>query len=157
MDCKQGTMHTGRGVGTPLYQLKMGIIPTMPHFIVPGKPQPKQRARKGKYGNFYTPKETVAYEHKVGVFARKAHLRSRPDKVQLGLVIWWADARRHDGDNVLKAIQDALNHIAWNDDNQVVKTNVDADHIDRKNPRVEVAIDYLEPSHPAAIGEEDER
>jgi crossover junction endodeoxyribonuclease RusA len=112
-------------------------------FVVPGPPQPKQRARRGKGNRWYTPRATRTYEAKVCLFALSALGRrrwSRSGRYALTLRQVFGDARRRDADNVAKAIQDALNGVAWDDDSQVVRLTCTRE-IDRKNPRVEVTIE----------------
>ena len=95
-------------------------------FTVPGKPQGKQRARRGRNGRFYTPKETVAYERAVARACVAAggkcpHYRG---PVELEVVCYFTDRRRRDLDNVLKAVADALNGVAYGDDSQIVRAEV---------------------------------
>lgn len=115
-------------------------------FTVDGKPQGKQRARMGKGGRWYTPRETVAFETAVrnaafiemvaeGIGKRYEH------PVVLSVRCYFPDAHRRDGDNVLKAIQDALNGLVYVDDCQVHRAAVE--HcIDRERPRTEVKVTY---------------
>lgn len=118
-------------------------------FVVPGKPQPKQRARKGIGGRFYTPPETRDYAKLVKSCAWAA-------MAQAGLLqrgVWPLDARYlvqiqiyppnrrvPDGDNVLKAIQDGLNGLAWADDRQTVGGSYWTHEPDAARPRVEVEV-----------------
>jgi Holliday junction resolvase RusA-like endonuclease len=89
-------------------------------FIVPGKPQPKQRARSGK-GRHFTPAETKAYETLVMLSGTRARPQGWPlDGVyKVSAVFYWADRHRRDIDNTLKAIKDGLNGVAYADDHLV--------------------------------------
>ncbi len=115
------------------------------NFNIPGKVQAKQRPRfNGKFA--YTPKETIAYENwvrtcylekyrgqpilenplKVKIIAyyeipkstsKKRRLEMKDDKV--------FPTVKPDTDNIAKSILDSLNNIAYLDDKQVVKLEVE--------------------------------
>jgi Holliday junction resolvase RusA-like endonuclease len=115
-------------------------------FQVPGRPQGKGRPRFSREtGTAYTPSATKAYERKVAFFARRAMLESqlRPyakdiplcckvaamfsvpaswsqPKQQAALAGTRRPTGKPDGDNILKAVADGLNGVAWHDDAQVV-------------------------------------
>ena len=98
---------------SPVYKLWVG-----------GRPRPKARPRKGKHGNFYTPKQTKEWEALVAWKWREQHGADVPFKngpVSLKAVFYYADRRAPDTDNLVKLICDSLNGIAWNDDRQVVE------------------------------------
>jgi len=114
-------------------------------FTVDGKPQGKQRARRGKGGKWYTPAETARYETEVAYAAmcEKAR-RAIPmtfGPVAVEVACYFPDARRRDCDNVLKAVLDAGNGVVYLDDSQVVKATV-TKAIDRDRPRTEVTVWY---------------
>lgn len=122
-------------------------------FMLPGKPQPKQRARMGKGGRWYTPKETRAFERSI---KSAAHFRTLAYKALTGepwpvdkanryrLEVWcyMPDARRRDGDNVLKAVCDACNGVLWVDDAHVTSKTVTVE-VDREDPRTEVKVEVI--------------
>ena len=115
------------------------------NFNIPGKVQAKQRPRfNGKFA--YTPKETIAYENwvrtcylekyrgqpilenplKVKIIAyyeipkstsKKRRLEMKDDKV--------FPTVKPDTDNIAKSILDSLNGIAYLDDKQIVKLEVE--------------------------------
>jgi len=108
---------------------------------VPGKPQPKERARLGKHG-VYTPKNTRTWEASLTWLARgQCHGPPYRGPVALYVVVvharpvrrpaivpvasWATGARcyaitKADTSNVVKAVEDGLNHCGvWIDDNQV--------------------------------------
>lgn len=93
-------------------------------FDVPGPPQPKQRARRGKGGRWYTPAPTRRYEKAVRDVAELLMGASwRKDGVfRLTVHAVAGTHRRFDCDNVLKAVSDALNGVGYEDDNQVTET-----------------------------------
>ena len=117
-------------------------------FLVPGKPTPKQRARKGKGGRWYTPKATADYERLVGLCGLRARATWTVDagepwpmgaayEVQMRIVP--ATRRRLDVDNVAKSILDGLNRVLWSDDSQVVKLTVERAEPSR-GPHVSVLV-----------------
>lgn len=110
--------------------------------IVPGQPVGKGRprfARRGAFIKTYTPAKTKAYEHRVAVFWSGPKIASgTPVRVEV-VAIFKRPKRlfrkrdpdelvdclaKPDGDNVLKSVLDALNGVAYEDDNQVVECSV---------------------------------
>lgn len=107
-------------------------------FIVYGKPTGKGRPRLSRWG-VYTPNKTVAYENLV----KFSYLQATDDKLvncAIKIEIWAyfepprstskkkyneligkAYAKKPDIDNIGKAILDALNGIAYEDDNQIAE------------------------------------
>ena len=115
-------------------------------FMVDGKPQPKQRARRGPRGNWYTPAATVAFETKVRnaafiEMATRGIMRGWTGPVTMSVAIYYPNARRFDGDNVLKAVQDSIRDFVYDDDSQIVKATV-TKAVDRERPRTEVEVSY---------------
>ena len=122
--------------------------PTMGHwsFVVPGPPQPKERPCRGSLGHWYTPKRTAQYERAVAGYALAAGIRGPlSGSFSVEIVLWFPDRRRRDIDNCGKAVADALNGIAWQDDSQVERMTVVRAGVDRGNPRAEVRITQVEP------------
>lgn len=113
-------------------------------FVVPGDPQGKGRpraARTRKGLRMYTPKRTEAYEDLVALLGKQAMAGHQPlegpQEVELGIAVRipasWPKKRKAsalaglelpaktpDIDNIIKAICDGLNGVAWIDDAQVV-------------------------------------
>lgn len=114
-------------------------------FTVPGEPQGKGRARIGKVGGFsrmFTPAKTAAYEGLVAMAAQTAMGSARPFPGPLAVEIEavhtvpasWSKKRRSEAlaglaqptvkpdiDNIVKAIADGGNGVAWVDDKQIVR------------------------------------
>ena len=109
--------------------------------VIHGRPQGKQRPRHGKGGRVYTPSATKKYERAVASWALVCRPRIwRLDwPVSVEVSCYFADARRHDVDNVLKAVMDGMNGVLYRDDSQVVTASV-SKAIDRSDPRVEVRV-----------------
>jgi len=93
----------------------------MIEFTVPGRPRPKQRPRKGKHGNMYTPRETQEYERKVAWYALKAMQGKGKITGPVGVEIrlYFKGKRVADIDNCAKAIMDGMVGVIYNDDRQV--------------------------------------
>lgn len=103
---------------------------------VRGKPRPRFSSRGG-YGRAYTPASYMKYERSiakayteaggkkfigamsVSIFIHRELPKSRPKRILAEL-----DTSKPDIDNVAKAVLDALNGVAYEDDRQVVRLNV---------------------------------
>lgn len=111
-------------------------------FQVMGKPVPKARPRVGPNGNVYTPKETEAYEEKVGLYARaaKVPLVKRPRRVALQLAVFLKNPLVGDADNYVKSVMDGLNGVAYEDDCQVTVLKVLKLRANQTEPRVSVIV-----------------
>jgi len=98
----------------------------MIEFTVPGRPRPKQRPRKGKYGNMYTPRETQEYEGKVAWYALKA-MRGK-DKITgpvgVEIRLYFKGKRAPDIDNCAKSLLDGMLNVVFADDRQVKELRI---------------------------------
>lgn len=115
----------------------------MIQFVVPGKPiakgRPKATTINGR-ASMYTPAKTVNYEARVALFGAQAMAGRPPLEGPVSLVVTayfappksWSKKRlaansneaewvtkKPDGDNILKAVSDALNGVCWLDDAQI--------------------------------------
>ena len=126
-------------------------------FVVLGEPQGKARARtvKNAYTGqtmSYTPEKTVLYENLIkmeyqaqcgGVFFGNG------DPVGIKIMCRFKEpkakkkprwpCKKPDADNILKAVCDALNGVAWYDDTQVVLANIQKTWA-KEQPMIEVQI-----------------
>ena len=124
-------------------------------FIVEGKPTGKGRPRFGRYGT-YTPQKTVNYENLV----KFSYLQVTNDKlvncpIKIKIKAYFEPPKstskkkykelmgqpyikRPDIDNIVKAILDGLNGIAYTDDNQVTKLEVQKLYSDKARTEVEI-------------------
>lgn len=124
------------------------------HFIVPGEPVPKGRARSrvvrpkdgGKvFARHYTPAETTAYEKHVKTCCALVVNRNRwcwapRDRFGLRVHVY----RTHEGaggdlDNYVKAVSDGINGVAFPDDRRIRNVFAWLEQ-DAKWPRVEVSV-----------------
>jgi Holliday junction resolvase RusA-like endonuclease len=117
-------------------------------FTVPGQPQGKARPKIVKIGGFSrmaTPQKTVAYEGLVAHAAQLAMAGAAPIEGPCSVTLAidcqvpasWSQKKQRmalagevlpttkpDADNVVKAVFDGLNGVAWRDDVQVVDLRV---------------------------------
>jgi len=113
-------------------------------FVVPGTPVAKGRpkfARRGAHVTTYTPEKTERYENLVKMAASAAMRSTEPYAGPIRLVVHigmpiptsWSQKRQRaaaageigatkkpDADNVVKALKDGMNGVAYVDDGQVV-------------------------------------
>ncbi|KAG0323523.1 hypothetical protein BGZ97_000009 [Linnemannia gamsii] len=136
-------------------------MPDTIKFTIPGEPVAKGRARalvrKGRIAH-YTPKKTVQYESLVRLVAQQAMSEKLPAEGAISLIIRaflsipksWnfkkreaavigaiAHTQRPDLDNIVKAIKDGANGVAWRDDSQVIHVQASKQY---GMPRVEVEM-----------------
>jgi len=140
--------------------------PVMIH--IPGKPQPKQRARTVRRRGgvqTITPNATKKYESRIkfyswGHIPHAAHQRKGP--MRLDLIISMPRPKRlknnavewhictPDASNILKAVEDALNDVAYRDDSQVCMIRIAMVYHGREcelnTPRVQVVISEVDGS-----------
>lgn len=94
---------------------------------IPGPPVGKARARRGKYGHFYTPERTREYEQDVRWEFINKYAGMAPWEGPVTLLVKAhvkTPTAKPDGSNILKLIEDALNRLAYKDDAQVVDARV---------------------------------
>ena len=135
-------------------------------FCVDGVPGQKGRpkfARIGKFVRTYTPQKTMQFENLIKVSFSQAHPGWMPLSKEYAVAVdltayfpppksiprwkqeaidagYWPKLSRPDGDNIQKAVLDALNSIAFHDDSQVAEGRFRKIYADR--PRLEVKISY---------------
>lgn len=119
---------------------------TAREFIVPGEPRGKGRPRFSRVsGVAYTPTETAAYENRIALVYREKYADCLPFAGEVFLTVSAYTAppastskkrraamlngdkrptKKPDIDNILKAVLDGLNGVAYRDDKQVVAVTV---------------------------------
>jgi len=90
----------------------------MTTFTVRGQPVPKARPRVTRHG-VYTPKKTADWEALVGWRYKEAGGELLNGTVALAVTFYRETRVKADLDNLVKAVGDSLNGIAYGDDNQV--------------------------------------
>jgi Holliday junction resolvase RusA-like endonuclease len=130
-------------------------------FTIPGQPIAKGRARsclRNGHIAHYTPEKTARYENLVRLAAQQAMNGQSPIESAIALIVRaflpipvsWSlkkqraaavgevtPTRRPDLDNIVKAIKDGANGVAWKDDAQVVDVQASKRY---GTPRVEVEV-----------------
>ena len=112
-------------------------------FEVGGEPVAKARPRVviSRGARAFTPKPTVEGEQRVQQYCFVANPRLRPVEGSIGLKLRFfvGGLGRGDLDNYVKLVSDALNHVAWHDDAQVVKLDAEIETFAAR-PRTEVEV-----------------
>lgn len=125
-------------------------------FIVPGDPVPQPRPRFSTQGGFaraYTPKShpVTVYRQAIALSAKAAGASPCDDDVELEVVAVFGRPKSHwnktgltpsapsrphksDWDNIGKAVSDALNGVAYEDDDQIVMGRVVRRYAARNEP-----------------------
>lgn len=126
-------------------------------FVIPGKPFGKQRPRVTRLGRVYTPKETVDFEAVVRDIALQhfAEPFVGPVRVSVEAIFEpppsWSGKRRRaslgaphigkpDLDNVMKALGDSLNRVAFADDTQIAEASLRKRWGETAETRVKVEV-----------------
>ncbi len=113
-------------------------------WFVPGKPQGKERPRKGLYGNFYTPPKTHKYEELVRLSLFSVYRKSEVvvDARHAWDVSFTVYGKcRSDRDNVEKCILDSLQGVVYKNDLQVYRATWEYNPTEKFNGKTGVAID----------------
>lgn len=150
--------------GFPARQALSPLSPNI-RFTIPGVPVAKGRARSFQHGGHIrhvTPEKTVRYESLVAHVAAVAMAGGSPVEGPVRLCVMayfpipasWSKKRQKaaldgfehvtkkpDLDNVVKAVKDGMNAVAWLDDSQVVSLVANKEYSDR--PRVEVTFEEI--------------
>lgn len=129
-------------------------------FTIEGEPETKARARWSKRSQaFYTPQQTRSHEARIAAAYLSETRRSNGADTRgtFGVIaiFFRATAQRRDVDNMVKAVLDGLNGVAWADDNQVTEViarKVAAVPSDK--PRTEILIYRSCSTQPIKAGSE---
>jgi crossover junction endodeoxyribonuclease RusA len=105
-------------------------------FVINARPQPKERSRSTKRGHHYTPQRTVNFELTVAMEFRRQYPNHKPLTGPVGMSVdiqfkrprtvkkgYWHTSPG-DASNIVKAIEDGLNRVAYVDDRQVADSHV---------------------------------
>ena len=138
-------------------------------FTIPGMPMGKARPRFRRNGMAYTPKETKQYEQKIKDIAlHQANIcqyikPSEDTPMRMHITAWYPipasysnkkrqqiqdgtlqPNKKPDLDNIMKIIADALNHIAYHDDKQIVECVLRKQYVTENNdPNVAVFVEAM--------------
>jgi Holliday junction resolvase RusA-like endonuclease len=109
--------------------------------FIPGRPRPKQRPRVGKGGRVYTPRATKNWEATVGwEWFINVGPRRFEGPIKVDLTFNYPDRRSVDVDNLIKAVLDGLEGVAYQNDSQIVEV-IGRKLICPSKPGVQIVID----------------
>lgn len=133
-------------------------------FTVEGEPKGKERPRFCHNGQIYTPKQTTTYEQQIifdyykqcgnVTFDENSQLelfvkayykipKSASKKKRMAMLSEEIrPTKKPDGDNILKAVADALNGVCYKDDKSIVKMSIEKFYSDV--PRIEVIVQEVQ-------------
>ena len=107
-----------------------------------GEPLPKERPRATKSGRSFTPKRTKDAEKRIFAAFRAAYPDAAPltGRLLVELRFYRRTGRGCDWDNLAKLPLDALNEVAYVDDEQIEKATVERFYGAGDDARTEVRI-----------------
>jgi crossover junction endodeoxyribonuclease RusA len=105
-----------------------------------GEPKAKARPRVTRTGHAYTPKSTVAFEDTIRAAWDSEMRPDLPECVRLDVTFYLGTHRRVDVDNLAKAVGDALNTRAYDDDWRIHDLRVEKFYTSRDRARTEVTV-----------------
>ena len=117
-------------------------------FVIRGMPLTKDnvKIKNPKTGKYFLPSRYKKYEELVKweiIQQKPRGFKMIDAPVMLQLDFYFPDYRRRDVLNYTKSVCDALTGIVYKDDNLVEKAVV-TKWIDKKNPRVEIAVEEID-------------
>ena len=115
---------------------------------IPGPPVPKERPRKGRYGNFYTPEKTRDYEKTIRLAFILKYPRHESWAGPVSMVVMAyvkTPTDRPDGSNILKLVEDALNGLAYRDDAQIIDARILKVKAEDQAQRVTIHVKEIKP------------
>ena len=130
----------------------------MINLIIPGEPVAKGRPRVTRTGIAYTPAKTKGYENLVKMcYMEQCNNLKLEGELQAAVIAYFQipksaskkkqkqmeegeirPTKKPDADNILKAVLDALNGLAYKDDSQIVSVGIEKWY--SHEPKVEVVI-----------------
>ncbi len=133
-------------------------------FTVAGEPKGKERPRFCHNGQIYTPKQTTTYEQQIifdyykqcgnvkfdensqlELFVKAYYKIPKSASKKKRMAMLSEEIRptkKPDGDNILKAVADALNGVCYKDDKNIVKMSIEKFYSDV--PRIEVVVQEVQ-------------
>lgn len=117
---------------------------------VPGEPRAKARPRVTRRGA-YTPKTTVDYENAVRAVWDAVARPDKPSCVRLDVAFYLGTHRRVDTDNLAKAVKDALNGRAYDDDWRVHDLRAVKFYTSRDRARTEIRVYSIDADREEAV------
>lgn len=129
-----------------------------------GEPNGKERPRFCHNGQIYTPKQTTTYEQQIifDYYKQCGNVKfNENSQLELSVAAYFKipksgskkkkaemrigdirPTKKPDGDNILKAVADALNGVCYKDDKNIVKMSIEKFYSDV--PRIEVVVQEVQ-------------
>lgn len=116
----------------------------MIRIMVPGRPVPAVRmTQRGKYVKPQA-QRYLQYKEMVGWVGRHEIKEPLQGDIAVSMRFFLHGGQTPDIDNLIKAILDGLNKVAWNDDKQVTKVTAERGYAENKNYEcVEIGISEI--------------
>lgn len=108
-------------------------------FCLAWPPSANHMWKKARNGVLYLTPEAVQYKKLAAYAYYNEHLPYLEGLIAVRMYIFRPDLRRRDIENFMKVPLDALKTVAFEDDSQIAELHVYR-QLDRKNPRIEVAL-----------------
>jgi Holliday junction resolvase RusA-like endonuclease len=114
--------------------------PEFYRLVIKGRPVIQQRARRGKYGNFYDPSKKERDALSLGLtYARVTAKMPVVESLLHLYVTFYGCGGRCDLDNLIKAVSDSANGVLWKDDKQITQIHAEMVREDA-DPRTEIEV-----------------
>ena len=127
---------------------------TVARLTVMGEPKAKDRprAQPGGKGRSYTTPQTRAAEDVIRDAWNTLDLPDYPKGAKFRMdVVFYLGTKRHvDVDNLTKLVKDALNKVAYDDDNLVYVERSQKFHTTRDRARTEIVLSLIDPDREEA-------
>lgn len=107
--------------------------------LTPLPPSVNHMYGRTRTGKTYKTKEAKDIQEAYGWLTKQQTRDFYLTPISLELIAYFADNRKHDIDNILKATQDSLTGVLWEDDSQIIDLHV-MKRWDKENPRLELII-----------------
>lgn len=136
-----------------------------------GEPKGKERPRFCHNGQIYTPKQTTTYEQQIifDYYKQCGNVKfNENSQLELSVAAYFKipksgskkkkaemriggirPTKKPDGDNILKAVADALNGVCYKDDKNIVKMSIEKFYSDV--PRIEVVVQEVKANGATAL------
>lgn len=118
-------------------------MPKKIELTLPVPPSVNRIWRRSKHGGMYKVKQAVAFDEAVLLAWTKAKLPRLPFKsgAVRYTMRWYRYPLKGDTSNRIKVVEDALNGLAWTDDEQVTDLRVIREDVAKGKQRVTITIE----------------
>ncbi|SES02964.1 RusA family crossover junction endodeoxyribonuclease [Salipaludibacillus aurantiacus] len=111
--------------------------------VVPGRPVPAVRmTRRGAHVK-PNAQRYLNYKSSVGWAAKAQKVKLIAGAVKVDIKLYLSGGNQGDIDNYAKSLTDGLNKIAYNDDRQIRKMNIEKIECEKDEQRAEIIVEEL--------------